>query len=268
MTDPDVPRTGRIRRPPSPFRTVTVIATAALGPRLRRVTLAGDALVGFPVPLPGASVRMLVPTPGSPELVLPAWTGNEFLLPDGSRPPIRTFTPRRVDPDAGELDVDVVLHGGGVASEWARVAAPGAVAAISGPGRGYAVDPDASAFLLAGDESALPAIAQLLEVLPHDATVAVHVEVAAPEGRSPLPAHPGATVTWHDLADPADPGSAIVTAVRSATIPDGARVWVAGEAASVQRVRKHLFEELGIPRAQCTVRGYWKRGRSGDGEDD
>ena len=134
MTDPDVPRTGRIRRPPSPFRTVTVIATAALGPRLRRVTLAGDALVGFPVPLPGASVRMLVTTPGSPELVLPAWTGNEFLLPDGSRPPIRTFTPRRVDPDAGELDVDVVLHGGGVASEWARVAAPGAVATISDPG--------------------------------------------------------------------------------------------------------------------------------------
>jgi len=268
MTDAEARRTGRIRRAPPPFRTVTVQATADLGPRLRRVTLAGDALVDFPVPLPAASVRMLVPSPGSSELVLPAWNGNEFLLPDGSRPALRTFTPRRVDPDAGELDVDVVLHGRGVASEWARVAEPGAGAAISGPGRGYAVDPDAPAFLLAGDESALPAIAQLLEVLPVRAAVQVHVEVAAPDGRSALPDHPGATVIWHDLADPHDPGSAIVAAVRTETIAEGTRVWVAGEAASVQRVRKYLFEELGIPRAQCTVRGYWKRGRSGDADDD
>ena len=35
---------------------------------------------------------------------MPAWNGNEFLLPDGRRPAIRTFTPRRVDPDALELD--------------------------------------------------------------------------------------------------------------------------------------------------------------------
>ncbi len=260
---PSAPRP-RLRREPPPFRSLRVVGTADLGPRLRRVTLSGPDLVGFPVPLPAASVRLLVPSSGTDELVIPAWTGNEFLFPDGSRPPIRTFTPRRVDPAAGELDVDVVLHDGGVASEWARAVEPGAAAAISGPGRGYAVDPDASTFLLAGDESALPAIAQLLELLPAGATVQVHVEVAAPEGRSALPRHPGATVAWHDLTDPTDPGSAMVAAVQAAPITDAARIWVAGEAASVQRVRRHLFEERGIPRARCTVRGYWKRGRSGD----
>ena len=254
----------RLRREPPRFRSVAVLGTADLGPRLRRVTLAGTGLIGFPVPLPAASVRLLVPSPGTDELVIPAWTGNEFLLPDGSRPALRTFTPRRVDPGEGELAIDVVLHGGGVASEWARMVEPGAAAAISGPGRGYAIDADAPAFLLVGDETALPAIAQLLEVLPARTTVHVHVEVASPDGRSPLPSHVGSTVTWHDLADPGDPGAAMVAAVRDQPIPDGARIWVAGEAASVQRIRKFLFEECAIPRAQCTVRGYWKRGRSGD----
>lgn len=253
----------RVRREPPAFRTVAVRDTAPVGPRLRRVTLAGPALVGFPEPLPGASVRLLLPSPGADSLVLPTWTGNEFLLPDGSRPALRTFTPRRVDPAAGTLDVEIVLHGGGVASDWATHAAPGAPCALSGPGRGYTIDPEAAGFVLVGDETALPAIAQLLETIPAGATVHVHVEVAAPEGRIPLPAHPGATVTWHDLADPADPGAAMADAVERLDLGAEDRVWVAGEAASVQRIRRHLFEARGVPRARATVRGYWKRGRAG-----
>jgi NADPH-dependent ferric siderophore reductase len=256
----------RIRRPPPAFRTVTVQATTVIGPRLRRVTLAGAELVGFPVPLPGASVRLLVPSLGTTALVVPTWTGNEFLLPDGSRPALRTFTPRRVDPDAGELDLDVVLHGGGVVSAWAAAVEAGAPCAISGPGRGYEIDADAPTFLLAGDETALPAIAQLLEVLPATATVRVHVEVAAPDGRSPLPTHAGATITWHDLADPTDPGASMVAAVLAEPIDASARIWVAGEAASVQRIRRHLFDEHAFPRPRATIRGYWKRGRTGDDE--
>jgi NADPH-dependent ferric siderophore reductase len=41
-------------------------------------------------------------------------------------------------------------------------------------------------------------------------------------------------------------------------------VWVAGEAAAVQRIRRHLFDERRIPRSQTSVRGYWKHGRAGD----
>src|SRR5437762_14058928 len=109
---------------------------------------------------------------------MPTWTGNEFLLPDGRRPTIRTFTPRRLDPQALELDLEIVVHGDGAASEWAATAAPGDPAAVSGPGRGYAFEPDAPAFLLAGDETAIPAISQLLEVLPADRPVPAHIEVA------------------------------------------------------------------------------------------
>ena len=137
-----------------------------MSPRLVRATLTGPELEGFTVDLPAASVRLLLPTPGSSELVMPAWNGNEFLMPDGSRPTLRTFTPRRVDRGALELDVEIVVHGNGAASRWAAAAEPGARAAVSGPGRGYAIEPEAPAFLLAGDETALPAISQLLEDAP------------------------------------------------------------------------------------------------------
>jgi NADPH-dependent ferric siderophore reductase len=226
------------------------------------VTLGGPELEGFRADEPAASVRLLLPTPGADELVMPAWNGNEFLLADGRRPTIRTFTPRRVDPEALELDLDVVIHPGGAASAWAEEAVDGAPAAVSGPGRGYEVDEGASAFLLLGDESAMPAITQLLEVLPGTTPVQVHVEVASPDARIDLPHHPAATVTWSDLPAGSTSGDTLVAAVRGADIPPDSQVWAAGEAAAVQRIRRHLFEDRGLDRSRATVRGYWKHGRS------
>lgn len=232
-----------------------------------RVTLAGPDLEGLTVEHPAASVRLLLPSPGANELVIPSWNGNEFLLPDGRRPTIRTFTPRRVDPAALELDVEIVVHGGGFASEWAEAAQPGDPVAISGPGRGYTIDRDASTFLLAGDETAIPAMSQLLEALPPERPLQMHIEVAHPDARLALPDHPRATVEWWDLPPDASPGDALVAAVSGTGLAPGARVWVAGEAAAVQRIRRHLFADCGLLRAQALVRGYWKHGRSGDAGD-
>jgi NADPH-dependent ferric siderophore reductase len=141
---------------------------------------------------------------------------------------------------------------------------------VSGPGRGYTVDPGADRFLLAGDESAIPAISQLLEILPSDKAVAVHLEVAHPDARHELPKHAGAAVEWHDLPADAAPGDALVAAVLEAAagLSAGTKVWVAGEAAAVQRIRRHLLGERGIPRSETWIRGYWKRGRAGDADDD
>ena len=103
-----------------------------LTPRLLRITLGGAELRGLTVDEPAASVRILIPpAPGEP-LVMPTWNGNEFLLPDGRRPTIRTFTPWRVDADALELDIGAVLHGDGAASRWA----PGGRARRGGRGVG------------------------------------------------------------------------------------------------------------------------------------
>jgi NADPH-dependent ferric siderophore reductase len=236
--------------------------------RLSRVTLAGPDLAGFRVEQPASSIRVLLGRPGSADLVIPDWTGNAFVRPDGSRPTIRTLTPLRVDPDAGEIDVAIVVHPGGTAARWAQQVGPGDVAAISGPARGYAVDPDARSFLLGGDETAIPAISQLLAAVPAEREVRVLIEVAQADARPPLPRHPGAAVQWVVGSDGGRPGEALVDAIRAAEIASGARVWVAGEAAAVQRVRRHLWEERGLPRTETTVRGYWKHGRgaSDDGE--
>ena len=247
---------------------VAVRRVEHLSPWMVRVTLAGGDLAGLSVDQPAASVRLLLPPPGADGLLIPAWNGNEFLLPDGRRPTIRTFTPRRVDPASLELDLDIVLHGSGAASEWAESATPGDRAALSGPGRGYAVDVDAPAYLLAGDETAICAIGQLLAAVPAQIPVHVHIEIAHPDARLALPDHSAATITWWDLPADAVAGDTLFTAVRAARLEPGTRVWVAGEAAAVQRIRRHLFDQRGLSRAQATVRGYWKHGRGGDADVD
>jgi NADPH-dependent ferric siderophore reductase len=213
---------------------------------------------------PAASVRLLLPSPGKESPEIPTWNGNEFLLSDGSRPIIRTLTPRRVHPDTGELDLEIVLHQHGALSDWARSVRPGERAAISGPGRGYDIDAEASGFLLAGDETALPAIGQLLESLPSEAPVLVLVEIARPDARFQLPAHPRATIEWVDLAPGDPPGTALAAAVQEIDLSSGTRLWAAGEAAAMQRLRRYFFEALEVPRSHAVVRGYWKHGRRGN----
>lgn len=226
-----------------------------------RIVVGGEELEGFAIEAPASSVRLLLPPPGSDDLVMVTWTGNQFELPDGSRPPIRTFTPRRFDADSNELTLDFVLHDHGVATDWAQRAQPGDEVAISGPGRSDDLDPEARSHLLVGDESAMPAIAQLLEWIPDDRSIEVHLEVRAPDARIPLPDHPGVTVNWHDAEEGAEPGAEMIDAVHGLDeLPDV--VWVAGEAAAVQRLRKHLFDERGRDRSSVTARGYWKKGRS------
>lgn len=261
----------RIRREPPTFRRVEVRRTEQLSPRMVRVTLTGADLEGFAIEEPAASVRLLLPPGGVGELVMPVWNGNEFLMADGRRPTLRTFTPRRADPGTRELDLDVVLHGGGVASSWAASAKPGAPAAISGPGRGYTIDRAARGYLVGGDETAIPAISQLLEAFAVTTRVDVRIEVVHADSRIALPAHPRATVEWCELPAGAPPGDALVDAVRGVDLTGeraaDTKVWVAGEAAAVQRIRRYLFEERAMARAQTSIRGYWKHGRAGDTDD-
>ena len=135
--------------------------------------------------------------------------------------------------------------------------AQGAEAAISGPGRGYEVDPGVTDYLLVGDESAIPAISQLLETIGSSATIRVHLEVDDEFGKIDLPDHPGRQLSWHTLGD-LERGSRMVTALSAEQIDPDTTIWCAGQAAAMQQVRNHLFKERGVARAQATVRGYWK----------
>ena len=247
------------RREPPPFRRVTLLGRTQVSPHMVEIVLAGPELAGLVVAEPAASVRLLVPGPGHDELVIPKWNGNEFLLEDGTRPVIRTFTPHRYDPQAGELRLSIVIHLEGAASTWAGSAPLGAPAAVSGTGRGYTINPEASAFVLMGDETAIPAIAQLLETIPESTEVEVDIEVRAPDAEFPMPYHPGATVRWHVPGSGGEPGDTLVAAARRVEPRPGLHIWCAGEAAAMHLIRGVVFKEKGLSRSQATIRGYWKK---------
>ena len=100
-------------------------------------------------------------------------------MAEEQRPVIRTYTVRAVRPERAELDVDVVLHGvddghAGPAARWAAAAVPGDRIVLLGPdrpgsGRPWGVEwappPAARTLLLAGDETAVPAVCTILESL-------------------------------------------------------------------------------------------------------
>lgn len=250
-----------IRREPPPFRRVRVRQVTHVTSHMVRVTFGGEELAGLQIDQAAASVRLLLPSPGAEGVVIPTWNGNEFLLGGGERPIIRTFTPLHLDRDRLQLDLDIVQHAGGAVSSWTESAGSGDEAAISGPGRGYDVDPDAPAFLLAGDETALPAIGQLIAVIPATIPVQVVAEITAPEAAMALPAHPALATSWVVRSAGREPGSALVPALERATLEEGTKVWVAGEAAAMQRIRRHFSDDRELPRSDVTVRGYWKHGR-------
>lgn len=247
-----------IRKPPPPFAVVTTVARQDLTPRMVRLTLRGDGLRELGPSDPAASIRLVVPSSPASDLVIPTWNGNEFLLPDGTRPALRTFTPLRIDREAGQLDVEIVNHPGGAVSRWAAQAQVGSEAAISGPGNGYEIESDVAMFVLLGDETAIPAMGELLSVLPA-VPIEIHIEVESAEARLNFDAPPHAAVTWHVRGEGERPGFALVKVAQTfENFDETSRLWAAGEAAAMQAIRNHLFKELGLPRSVATVRGYWK----------
>ena len=266
--------TGMSRRPPPPFLTGEVVEREWLTPRLARMTLHGADLSRLEVTQPASSVRMLLPDPsGAGDLELPGWDGNRFVLADGSRPVLRTLTPRRVDRDAGLLQVDVVVHGRGAASVWASAALVGSPAAVSGPARGYLFDPDSSELIVGGDETAFAAVCQIVESAPVGVAVWVFMETPGEASRPALPERSGGEVRWVDQRGDA-PCAALVEEMSASfmspvsPVSPGVRLWAAGEAAAMQRLRNRLFIDSSVPRSQATIRGYWKHGRTAAEEGD
>ncbi|MEY4762836.1 MAG: hypothetical protein RLZZ200_2692 [Pseudomonadota bacterium] len=242
MNTPDAPA-----RPKKPRYAVTVKSVTDITPRMRRVVFTGETLGNFEWSGPASHIKLIL--------------GDA--APD-TRPLMRTYTPRRFDAAAGELTVDIVLHGEGPAATWAAQAAPGQTLNIGGPGRAYSVDGNATHWVLAGDDTAIPALATILENLPATATADVYLELPALEEAAALNVtHPGARLHRLLRADGgAEPGSLLEAAIRGATLPDGARLYVACEAGAIRRIRRHLLQERGLPPTQIVTRGYWKLGET------
>lgn len=249
---------------PRRITTLHVRRTEQLTPHMIRVVLGGDDLAAFPdTPFTDRYVKLQLPRPGVtyPEPFDPDRIREE--LPREQWPVMRTYTVRALDHATGELTIDFVVHGDeGVAGPWAVAARPGDVLRFMGPGGAYTPDPDADWYLVAGDESALPAIGAALERIPPGRPVLAFLEVGDAAEHQPLPGAPDAVWLHRDPAHP----DQLVEAVRAAAFPQGrVDAFVHGEAGFVRDLRLLLRDERAVPREALSISGYWRRGRDEDG---
>ena len=250
----------RRRKPP---RRVTVTSVSKVSPRLVSVLVTGDDIDGFAGAAPTSHLKLFLPPAGADRLLLPeqgadggqAWNHDESL-----RPVIRTYTPRRYDPATKTLEIQVVLHGAGPASEWAQRVRAGDEVAVGGPGGRFALDEQAARWWIAGDDSALPAVGTLLDALPRTATARVHLEVEDAGDVVELPSPAAVSVTWHHRDGSGQFGAALHQAARDADFADGTKIWVACESGAMRDIRRYLTRERGIPVGQLVTRGYWRLG--------
>lgn len=313
---------------PTLAMTAHVTGVVDLCPTLRRITLGGDELRWFGVDGPTLDLRfkLVLPTDGGTHAGVrdalavirpdapPAqedWYRSWLARPESSRGVMRTYTAREVrHTRAGtELVVDVVLHTeerdgrltGGPATLWAATAAPGQPVMVLGPNRslcgadygGIEWRPqEARHVLLVADETAVPAVAAILEHLQGTGgewTGHALLEVPGQADQVPLTAPRGITVEWLPR-DGAPRGARLAGAVADAAppahrfsgpAPDDVDVdqailwetsqasrtaryaWMAGEAGMLKQLRRYLLGPAGYSRDEVAIMGYWREGRPG-----
>ncbi|MFE1287515.1 SIP domain-containing protein [Streptomyces sp. NPDC058751] len=268
-----MPKTSRrLTVHPPTLREVEVVRIVDLTPGMRRVTLSGEQLHAFTTADGFArpafesqgfddDLGLYFPYPGQSEPVLPVQGEAKLIVPKDPRPLSRAYTVRRWDPEADELDVDFVKHGVGVGTTWAYRAAPGDRIHLSGPRTSKTLPAGADWWLVAGDDTALPAIGRLLDELPAGARAQVFIEITEDAHRQELREPPGVDVTW--LVHPgsaAGNASPLTEAVRGTEWWSGqAFVWLAGEHTAVRDIRRHLVEDRGVPKEDIDFTGYWRR---------
>lgn len=250
------------------FREMHVVGAREITPRMRRLTLKGEDLGRFTTG--GLHVRLLFPPA---ELAVPSWPSmgedGRIAWPDGAaKLTARVYTIRSIDPARGEIEVDFVLHEGDrfPGSGFAITARPGAIVGITGPGGGGVAPADW--YLLAGDETALPAIGRMLEALPPSAHAVVRIEVADAAEEQPLTSPASLDLAWlHRGVAEAGTTTLLEDAVRAVAFPvDDRRVfaWGACEHKAFRAIRKFLRADRGLTRDQHLVAAYWRRGCDAD----
>jgi NADPH-dependent ferric siderophore reductase len=259
-----------------PVHTFKVVRREELTSHMFRVVLGGSGFGTFtPSKFTDSYVKLVFVGDDVDMASLPQpLTLDSFAdLPPAEQPVVRTLTVRRADPAAREIAIDVVVHGEhGAAGLWAATAEPGQPVYLMGPSGAYAPDPAADWHLLAGDETALPAISVALEALPANAIGQAFIEIAGPEDEIPLTAPQGVRIDWiyrggrADLIgeDRAGDFAPLIEAVKSAPwLPGQVHAFVHGEAQAVMHnLRPYIRKDREVDAKWASISGYWRRGRT------
>jgi NADPH-dependent ferric siderophore reductase len=296
---------------PFVLAVATVASVERVSPSFVRITFSGDDLADFGTPgrVLDQRIKLVFPAAGAavPRLEPSEnWYSAWLALPDDERGAMRTYSIREllVTGEGTQLVVDFVLHlapgSTGPASRWADAASVGDELLVIGPRRGRKEDGgieyapgDARAILLAGDETAAPAIARILEDVDRDTQGVAFIEIPEDADILPIATPPGVEVRWLPRSGDAH-GTRLIPAVLDhlgaaapAVIADvdtedplwetptfsslgesvvsGANhadryFWIAGESGVVTTLRRHLVKDLGVDRSQVAFMGYWRHG--------
>ena len=256
---------GRVR-PARPQAVLTVLGRERLSPHTVRITAGGPGFDALRMnEFTDKYAKILFADPGlglTPPYDLAALRES---LPPGQQPVTRTYTLRRADVERQQVAVDFVVHGDeGIAAPWAARAEPGDVLTLSGAGGAYRPDPDCDWHLLAGDESALPAICSALEALPGDARGIAYLETSDPGEYLDAKPPAGMEIIWLQRPEPgSQPRLLADTLLAGPWLSGRADVFAHGERESMKAVRAALKTRLGDG-DQLSLSGYWASGRTED----
>jgi len=268
--------TDRVRHP-LVARRLAVARTEQVAPGLRRVVLGGPGLAGFAAVGVTDHVKLFVPERAEEEPAIPRVVDGEWIDRNAPALTYREYTVRTFEPDAEELVLEMVTGDHGPAARWAARAAAGQVVGVLGPKTSVLRPLDRPRYVLAVDESGLPALRNWLDRLPASAQVTALVEVGPAWDEVPLPTLASLNVTWlHRGADAAartecSPlAETIERLVRErgagacpADVPQASVApdfwWAAAEADQVRRMRAAVVG-AGIDRGSWAMTAYWRRG--------
>lgn len=255
---------------PIRIRELTVLRRTYVTPRMVRVTMGGPNLAGFESHQPDEHCKLVFPDPETGVTRHP-WQADDGMYLDWPEPfpPTREYTIRRYDPAAQEVDLDFVVHPGGLASEWAQTVEPGQTLWLAGPRPSLVVPPEFGFLVLLADETALPAVARRLEELPDDARGVAAIEVADAGEEQDLRVPAGFSLTWlHRDGAPAGSTTLLGDFAERIELPSDTwtYVWAFAEAGCVKPVRRWARAQ-GIGKRQSDIGGYWKAGRTNSVQD-
>lgn len=243
------------------FRAMRLAGRLWLTPRLCRLTLEGPDLHRFA--RGGWHVRLLLPADRRNPIWPHAGPGALPIWPQGAdKLALRTYTLRHVRPHDDTVDIDVVMHEpAGRMTDWVSNAVLGDPVGMMGPGGGEV--PDVDFVCLAGDETALPAIARGLERLSADARGHALIEVQDGDDELPLVKPAGVELSWIHRSGPAGTCSRLQEAVRDLPFSAGGGSLYAfsGSEFVAYKTLRHEFRKVrALKRNQHLAMAYWRRG--------
>lgn len=243
-----------------------VSAVVDLTPAVRRITFSAPELGDFSPVGPDEYFGLFMPALGHELPELPQ-DGSAIArgifdhLPEAERPELRWYTVRSHRPEVGEIDVDIVTHGdAGPGSRWTLRARVGEIVGFQTGGAAHRTQTPPGTHVLIADDTAVPALATVLEQAPDDIPIHAVIETDDLANLPELPERPGARIEVVARGT-GEPGSALLPALAAQQFAKPTFGWVCGEQTMVKEARRHLVDELGMDKRAVYHCAYWIQGR-------